>query len=238
MRDLSPAGERLRGSCRRGFTLIELLAVMTIILILAGLILAIAGNANYKGACARAQGEIQAMSTALESYKTDNGAYPESTPIGISKAGSDKLDPTSTVDQDPLGPDSATFIAAGRTLYQALAGINPVTGTGIGADGVTLSKVYMNFNPNQLGPSPTPTPSASNNKLIYVVDPFGMPYGYSTVNFYWTQAVAAGSPSPAPSPLPGYNPTFDLWSTAGYGTGGKSSPSPAPSPGVLWIKNW
>ena len=58
------------------FTLIELLTVIAIILVLAGLLLHIAGSANYKSSLARAQAEIQAISTALESYKADNGTYP------------------------------------------------------------------------------------------------------------------------------------------------------------------
>ena len=59
-----------------GFTVIELLIVMAIIIVLAGLILATAGYVQKKGARARAEAEIAAMSAALESYKADNGIYP------------------------------------------------------------------------------------------------------------------------------------------------------------------
>ena len=223
-----------RAAVRRGcrcdlgaFTLIELLAVITIILILAGLILSVAGYANNKGAKARAQGEIQAMSTALESYKADNGTYPES-------SATDSLNAASTTPPDP-----STYITAGETLYQALSGI-VVSGTGSAQTGTGLgAKSYYNFTPGQLGPSPTPTPSSSTILTIYVVDPFGLPYGYSTSNYAAVQAVANGSP--APNPTPGYNPTYDLWSTAGYGNGSNSyptSPAPTPTPSSLWIKNW
>ena len=50
--------------------------VIIIILILAGLILSISSYVQNKGARARAETEIAAMSAALESYKADNGIYP------------------------------------------------------------------------------------------------------------------------------------------------------------------
>ncbi len=57
-------------------TIVELLVVIMIILILAGLILSISSYVQNKGARARAETEIAAMSAALESYKADNGIYP------------------------------------------------------------------------------------------------------------------------------------------------------------------
>ena len=57
-------------------TIVELLVVIMIILILAGLILSIGSYVQNKGARARAETEIAAMSAALESYKADNGIYP------------------------------------------------------------------------------------------------------------------------------------------------------------------
>ncbi len=49
---------------------------MMIIFILAALILATSNYVQNKGARARAETEIAAMSAALESYKADNGIYP------------------------------------------------------------------------------------------------------------------------------------------------------------------
>lgn len=63
------------------FTLIELLVVMAIILLLAGLVLAAAGNIQKKGSRSRAEGELAAMSAALEQFKNDNGDYPYNTNI-------------------------------------------------------------------------------------------------------------------------------------------------------------
>src|SRR5438874_10365987 len=73
---------RRRTRIRRGerrynaFTVIELVVVSTIILILTGLVLSTVGYARKKGARARAETEIAAMSAACENYKADNGIYP------------------------------------------------------------------------------------------------------------------------------------------------------------------
>ena len=64
---------------QNGFTLIEMLVVIVIIMILAGIVIGAAKYAQTKAATSRAQAEIAAMETALESYKSDNGAYPRST---------------------------------------------------------------------------------------------------------------------------------------------------------------
>ncbi len=76
-------GERLtncsRDRCGRrynAFTLIELLVVVSIIAVLGALVLSTAGYARKKGARARAETEIAAMSAACENYKADNGIYP------------------------------------------------------------------------------------------------------------------------------------------------------------------
>ena len=58
------------------FTILELLIVISIIIVLAGLILATSGYVQKKGARSRAEAEIAALSAALENYKADNGIYP------------------------------------------------------------------------------------------------------------------------------------------------------------------
>src|ERR1700751_3087533 len=58
------------------FTLIELVVVIGLIHILTGLVLSTVGYARKKGARARAETEIAAMSAACESYKADYGVYP------------------------------------------------------------------------------------------------------------------------------------------------------------------
>jgi type II secretory pathway pseudopilin PulG len=80
------------------------------------------------------------------------------------------------------------------------------------------AKSYMAFKPSML------LPPGGSGPVIAISDPFGNSYGYSTAN----QA--------DPVTPKGYNPTFDLWSTAG------AAPSPTPNPPAtqqgLWIKNW
>src|SRR5262252_1357078 len=58
-----------------GFTLIELVLVVGIIAVLSALVLSTVGYARKKGARARAETEIAAMSAACENYKADNGVY-------------------------------------------------------------------------------------------------------------------------------------------------------------------
>ncbi len=63
---------------RAAFTLIELLVVMAIIAVLAGLLIQTAGAVQEKAARSRAEADIAGLSAALESYKLDFGAYPDS----------------------------------------------------------------------------------------------------------------------------------------------------------------
>src|SRR5437016_1925957 len=69
-------GIRRSESRYAAFTLIELILVVGIITVLAGLVLSTAGYARKKGAFARAETEIAAMSAAIENYRADNGVYP------------------------------------------------------------------------------------------------------------------------------------------------------------------
>ncbi|MGH7938945.1 MAG: hypothetical protein ACRD5Z_19955, partial [Bryobacteraceae bacterium] len=98
--------------------------------------------------------------------------------------------------------DPRHYQTASLELYKSLSG-------DLDADrqpnaGVTS---YFSFKDNQLSPA--------TGNVQFIKDPFGNSYGYST-------AGEAGDGQ-------GYNPTFDLWSTAGSSTAsGKSG----------WIKNW
>lgn len=57
----------------------ELLVVVSIMVILAGLSLGILGYVNNKDALERAKIQLGLLETALESYKSENGEYPQST---------------------------------------------------------------------------------------------------------------------------------------------------------------
>ena len=187
-------GERLTNRLNGAFTLIELIVVVGVILILAGLVLSTAGYARKKGARARAETEIAAMSAACESYKADNGAYPTSSDTNNLNA------------QTSFNPSA--YQAASLYLYNALFGATAGSRTPN-----TGARSYFVFKPNML------FPADQTQTVQYIQDPFGNSYGYSTID----------NPVANPSPSPGYNPTFDLWSTAG-GTTTNDVPK--------WIKNW
>lgn len=61
---------------RSGFTLVEILVVMAIILILAGIVVGVQRGVYRSQSESKAKGEMQAIATALESYKQKYGDYP------------------------------------------------------------------------------------------------------------------------------------------------------------------
>jgi len=138
------------------FTLIELVVVFALILVLTGLVLSTAGYARKKGARARAETEIAAMSAACESYKADNGIYPREA------SSTDMLD--AKVSGDPSAYQSASLY-----LYKQLSGDSTAIRTPTG-------KSYMTFKPNML------LPTGGIGTVTAIVDPFGNSYGYSTAN--------------------------------------------------------
>jgi general secretion pathway protein G len=179
------------------FTVLELLVVITIIIALAGLILATVGYVQKKGARSRAEAEIAAISAAMESYKADNGIYPREA------ATTDMLNAQSST-------NPSTYQTASLYLYKTLSGdasanLQPPAG----------SKSYFSFKPQMLGGAKDANGNLTS--VTYIRDPFGNSYGYSTI-----QAATGTS-------TVGYNPTFDLWSTAGGTTTNDV---------VGWVKNW
>jgi type II secretory pathway pseudopilin PulG len=198
------------------FTLIELLIVIAIIIVLAGLVLSTVGYVQKKGARSRAETEIAAMSAALESYKADNGIYPRG-PSTSMTVGSTTI-PANVTDSlnaktngDPTS--TPTYGQTSLYLYTQLSG--DLTG-----NQQATGKSYFTFKPQILFID-------SSGYVTAIKDPFKDPsgnshsYGYSTAN----QA----------DPNTGYNPTFDLWSTAGL------IANPAGTPDTItpqWIKNW
>jgi type II secretory pathway pseudopilin PulG len=187
---------------RAAFTILELLIVITIIIALAGLILATVGYVQKKGARSRAEAEMAGMSAALESYKADNGIYPNT---------------SNTTSFTPSDSNQANYKAASLDLYQALTGQN--------ADGTSIAgqKNYMAFKSATVGRADMTSDVSTGNQVLYIRDPFGNSYGYSTSKNPDTNPNAATAA--------GFNPTFDLWSTAGTTTASASDQA-------QWIKNW
>jgi general secretion pathway protein G len=113
-------------------------------------------------------------------------------------------DASTTEQLDSTGSfDPANYQSASLYLYKQLSGDTA-------GNRQPSGKSYMAFKPNMLVPAPPSTAA-----VVAVADPFGNSYGYST------RMAATGSG--------GYNPTFDIWSTAGGTTSNDVS---------KWIKNW
>ena len=170
--------------------MIEMLVVIMVIFILAALVLAASSYVQNKGARARAETEIAAMSAALESYKADNGTYP-------GNADTNSLNPTTDVNSSPPTSGSNNYSKASLYLYEQLAGVT----SGLRSE-TPSSRSYYTFTPNMLSPKDT------TKDIVGISDPFGNLYGYCT------------SKNPMLNPsgyttAAGNNPTFDLWSTSG-----------------------
>jgi prepilin-type N-terminal cleavage/methylation domain-containing protein len=101
-------------------------------------------------------------------------------------------------------PRSTAYSQASLWLYKQLSGDSSGNRSPIG-------KSYMDFKPKML------LPAGGVGIVTAIADPFANSYGYST---------AQGA---NPGGAAGYNPTFDLWSTAGLTSGTDST---------QWIKNW
>jgi general secretion pathway protein G len=234
-----------------GFTLIELLTVMAVIAVLAALILSVSGYATKKGALARADTEIKAISLACESFKTDNGAYPhqllavsgslqQQTSPGNPPIPSDQLDPRTNGNSQSY---NSSYQQASLELYEALTGDLSTSGTG-GGQG---SRNYISdMKPDVFGRQYPNVPVSGTNQVTYLSDPFGNCYGYSTAN---STSVSTGSSSVSGYPsqtatLPGFNPTFDIWCTGGSvnppfaGAAGSNAPGAPGDPMLQWVKNW
>src|SRR5256884_2967644 len=144
-------------------TIIELLVVIIIILILAGLILSISSYVQNKGARARAETEIAAMSAALESYKADNGIYPRDNP------GNQYTDTLNA--KVDFNPTLSKYKNASLYLFFQLSGLDA------NQQAVANMKSYFAFKPQMLG-----HPAGNTTTVAFIRDPFGNSYGYSTAN--------------------------------------------------------
>jgi prepilin-type N-terminal cleavage/methylation domain-containing protein len=147
-----------RGKCRSNdaFTLIELIVVATVVVILTGLVLSTVGYVQKKGARARAETEIAAISASCENYKADNGVYPNN-------------NDTNALDAKTNGdPGSDGYTLASLYLYKMLSGDSA-------GNRSPTEKSYMVFKPNMLLP-------AGGGAVTAIADPFGNSYGYSTAN--------------------------------------------------------
>jgi len=206
-----------------GFTLIELLTVMIVIAILASLVLATAGFIQRKGASSKAEGEVAAMSAALENYKADNGIYPRDDAAPNPPPGAETTKFVTTLDaRAHFDATQANYKNASLFLYRSLSGDRSKNYQIDATDKVANVQppIYMEFKPGMLAGKKT---GNTLTTVEYIVDPFGGAYGYSLA------FAAALEANPSTPPTKGYNPTFDLWSTAGAKNSADSG---------KWIKSW
>jgi prepilin-type N-terminal cleavage/methylation domain-containing protein len=197
------------------FTLVEMITVIAIIAILAGLVLAVNGLVQSKSAKARADAEIRMLCSAVESYKTDNGGYPQDS------TKTDTLDARTNTSADAtLG---GRYSLASQFLYAQLTGDTNYTGA------ITRNYAPDFWKPSRLG---GPKTNGVVTSVWYIMDPYGNSYGYSTIGLLAEQnyrtALATSPGASRPQNAQGYNPTFDLWSTAGDTLGNTAK----------WAKNW
>ena len=171
------------------FTLIELMAVITIIVILAGLVVGGMGYVSEKQATSKAKVQIQLLSKALEDYKLDMGTYPSTG--NVATASSPNGTGTSAVslyqalfyegyDYAKQGSPAAWPTTKATKIY--LSDLDPTSTKQGWVDTVTGANV---------------APPASTT----VKDPWGNQYCYRTAK------TLAGAVNAAT-----INPDFDLWS--------------------------
>ena len=217
---MNPPTHRLRA-----FTLIEMLVVMAVIGLLAAIILNLNGLVQSKAARTRALGEIHSLGMGCDSYKADNGSYPQD---DITNA----LDPRA--DGDPNKP---AYRNASLTLYKQLSGDLNADGRNDPNANPPEPKGYLSdfFTPQRLGVVADPTKAGTPNYVLYIKDPYSSSYGYSTKGAAAEQNFrkdASTDPAAKRDTQPkGYNPTFDLWSTAGKTTYDATVAN-------VWVKNW
>jgi prepilin-type N-terminal cleavage/methylation domain-containing protein len=180
---------------KAAFTLIELMAVITIIVILAGLVVGGMGFVSERQAKEKAKVQIALLSKALEEYKLDMGSYPP------------------TVDKPNVASPAGTGTSA-VSLYDALfydgydygkQATPPTTWT-------KAVKIYLaDLDPTSTKQGWVTTSTTTVGKSLTVSDPWGNQYCYRTAVDSTGKANASTQ-----------NPDFDLWS---MGKDGKSKPA-------------
>lgn len=206
----------------QAFTLIEMITVIAVIVVLAGLVISVAGYVQNKGAREKALTQIKNLELQCGAYKTDNGTFPRN-------EDTDLLD--ARIHLSPIsGSSGPLYQNASRYLYSCLSGDfdpprkpdnQPEAG----------ERVYYAFKRDELSFAKDGTGAIQS--INYIQDPFGNCFGYSTIGAKveeeYRKELRETPDKPRPTKLEGYNHTFDLWSTGGASaTGGQSK----------WIKNW
>lgn len=182
---------------------------MVVIAILCSLMTMVLGVQRYaqsKSRRSRTEAQIVAFSAAAEAYKADNGSYPRG----------EETDAIASVGEVAGATTATAFVSSNLALYVLLTGDADLNGkpdsTEPGTGAQTAAPTYMTFAPSQL--------SKPGNKVLFMQDPWGKAFGYSTKR---AKAIQAGADDAAV----GHNVTFDVWSTANMDDKEKA-----------WISNW
>lgn len=168
---------------KAAFTLIELMAVITIIVILAGLVVGGLGFVSDRQAKEKAKVQIALLSKALEEYKLDTGSYPASTNsadlyVALFYEGYDYAQKNSPATWVKTVGSNTAFPKATK-IY--LSDLDPTTSK----QGWVTPVI-----------PPAPVPATSK-----IMDPWGKEYNYRSA------LGATGAANTATQ-----NPDFDLWS--------------------------
>jgi prepilin-type N-terminal cleavage/methylation domain-containing protein len=195
---------------RAAFTLIELMAVITIIVILAGLVVGGMAFVSDRQNKEKARVQLALISKALEEYKLDIGVYPPTGNITTATA------PKGTKNSDEALYETL-FYEGYEYTEKSNSGAAPDKWTKT-EDGVKIAKATKIYLP-ELDPtsskqgwvdpvkSPSPPPESTA-----VRDPWGNQYCYRSAT------TASGESNEATQ-----NPDFDLWS---MGKDGKTNSDP------------
>ena len=183
---------------KAAFTLIELMAVITIIVILAGLVVGGLGFVTERQAKEKARVQLALLSKALEDYKLDMGTYP----------------PTS----NKTGNLTASGTSTSAVLYQALFKdgydytLNSTPPSSW--DPKKATKIYLpDLNPTT-SKQGWVTAAKTVGANLKIVDPWGSEYCYRTA------VDASGKPNAQTQ-----NPDFDLWSIGKDAKSNAANPS-------------
>lgn len=194
---------------KAAFTLIEVMAVVTIIIILAGLVIGGIGFVTERRDREKAKVQIALISKALEEYRLDMDMYP---PTGNTADGSDQsVDSLYTAlfyegyDYGKQATPPATWtkqigaVSFPKATRIYLSDLDPTTTKQGWLDGFFAGKATP------------PAPTKTGTHPTKIVDPWGNEYAYRTA----TDAEGVSNSDTQ-------NPDFDLWS---MGKDGKTKPA-------------
>ncbi len=225
---------------RAAFTLIELMAVITIIVILAGLVVGGMGFVTERQAKDKAKVQMALLSKALEEYKLEMGSYPPT---------DDKTAVLKNANGHPYGTETSielytALFYEGYDYTKQETPPDPWTKSVGGADVPKATKIYLPdldptvskqgwMNSSFSGKTTPPAPINTGTARTNVVDPWGNEYCYRTA--FGKPKKGSDGTITVPTNAATQNPDFDLWS---MGKDGKTNPgTPADAVNRDDIKN-